>query len=258
VLGAPLAPLSDREWTPTLGLALPAALARDLAAFLAGFPDAVRDDDWLVLTFLRGRGVRVGATVPHLLDHTESGTLAGHPGRFHATVAPPGRPVPEAHWTLRPEVERALADRAALREARSFTVEFTGSRCLLRLQHPRRGEPAEHTFGWYWYDWCPLVGADPDVIADGYDRYRRATDPPWPAVEVWAAGWLLGADAAAVLPGYRPSDPSGLLYRALDSWVRGGLRETDQAQLGEAGVRALAEVGVAAVAAGRRHPLARP
>ncbi|MEZ0071319.1 hypothetical protein [Planotetraspora sp. GP83] len=292
VLGAPLAPLSAREWTPTLGLVLPAAQARELAAFLAEFPDEVRDDDWLVLTFLRRFGRPVLATVPHLVDHTESGTLAGHPGRFHATLFQGDRPVPRTHWTSAAELEHALTERAALRGPRAFTVELTGSRCLLRLLSPDRGEPVEHTFGWYWHDWCHLVGADPDRIADAFDRHRRtAGDPPagemWPAVEVWAAGYLLGADAAAVargLPKHDPPDSStgdtrtndtstgdgntgdtstgdasraGFVRRALVTWIRSGMRDSDLARLGDAGLRALTEVGVAAVAAGARDPLER-
>lgn len=263
VLGAPLAPLSAREWTPTLGLVLPAARARQLAAFLAEFPDEARDDDWLVLTFLRRLGSPVLATVPHLVDHTESGTLAGHPGRFHATLFQAEQPVPQTHWASAPELEDALTERASLRGPRAFTVELSGSRCLLRLLSADRGEPAEHTFGWYWHDWCHLVGAAPDRIAEGFDRYlRTAACPPWPAVEVWAASYLLGADAAAVargLPPYDPPDASrpDFVHRAVATWIRSGLRESDLTRLGDAGLRALTEVGVAAVAAGSQDPLER-
>ncbi|MFF5204969.1 hypothetical protein [Streptosporangium sp. NPDC000396] len=256
VLGASLAPLSAREWTPTLGLVLPAARARQLAAFLAGFPDEARDEDWLVLTFLRRLRTPVLATIPHLVDHTESGTLAGHPGRFHATIFHTGRQMPRAHWTSEPDLEGALAERAALSGPRAFTVELAGSRCLLRLLSPDRGEPVEHTFGWYWHDWGFLVGADPDRIAEGFDRYRGpGGDLPWPSAEVWAAGYLLGADAAAVARGRWAPNPTGFVRQVMTSWIRSGLRENDLAGLGQAGVRALTEVGVAAIAAGSRDPL---
>ncbi|GAA0936951.1 hypothetical protein [Nonomuraea longicatena] len=255
-LGAALAPLSAGEWTPTLGLVLPAARARELAVFLARFPDVVRDEDWLVLTYLRGLGAPVMATVPHLLDHTESGTLAGHPGRFHATLFQPAQPVPHTHWTLDPALERALSERAALSGPRAFTVELAGSRCLLRMLGLERGEPVEHTFGWYWHDWCFLVGADPGRIADAFDRHRRdRPEPPWPALEVWAAGYLLGADAAAVAPARSGAGRPGFVRLAVESWVRSGLREDDLVRLGEAGVRELAEVGVAAVTEGAADPL---
>ncbi|HCU52094.1 MAG TPA: hypothetical protein DGG94_20235 [Micromonosporaceae bacterium] len=85
-VGAPFAPLSTREWAPTLGFLLPAPLARDLAHYLARFPDEVRDDDELIVRFCRARSTPILACVPHLVDHGHAPTLAGHEGVVHATV----------------------------------------------------------------------------------------------------------------------------------------------------------------------------
>lgn len=260
VLGAPLAPLSVREWTPTLGFVLPAARACELATFLAEFPDEVRDEDMLVTTFCRQVGLPRFATIPSLLDHTQVPTLAGHPGRYYAVAFRPGRQVPAGYWEST-EWEGLLAARAQLSGPCAFTVELVGSRCLLRILNHVPGEPMEHPFGWNWHDWCGLVGAAADRIVDGFERHQaRVGALPLPAIEVWAAAYLLGADAANLARDTSESPRpvrtrTRFLRSVVDSWIQAGVRQVDIDRQGGVEMDTLTRVGVAAVAAGLRDPL---
>ncbi|MBP2702778.1 hypothetical protein JOL79_03045 [Microbispora sp. RL4-1S] len=252
--GSPWAPLSPAEWTPTQGLVLPADQARELAEFLAPIPDAIRDDDEMVALFCAERGIRPLATVPHLVDHADEPTLAGHAGSFHATVYADGQALPPGHWTAGPGAEEALGARSAHRDAREFVVELIRSRCMLRFVRPGSGEPVEHGFGWYWADWASVAGIDPARVRDEFHAYARRDGVGAPyAPEVWAAGYLLGADAAAsgAAGTMAGTVRARLLRDAVGSWIDSGLRPADRLTLGPAGRAALTELGVAAVERGR-------
>jgi hypothetical protein len=223
-IGAPFAPLSAHEWTPTQGLVLPTPLARELAGYLERFPDETRDDDELVARFCRARSLTVLACVPHLVDHGRNQSLTGHDEIVRATVFAGAARVPRDHWTRRPDGLTGLEARTG---ATDPGVDLRNSRCLLRL--PRSGvhEPVGHLFGWYWYDWCHAVGVDPDqILCTQESLVDRAV-----ATEVWAAGYLLGHDAAGMAEGatHLGGDDRRWLDTALRHWLDQGLTQVDRA-----------------------------
>lgn len=253
-VGSPWAPLSTTEWTPTLGFVLPSDVALDLAAYLRDVPDDVVDDDEVVVEFCRIRGLPVVAALPNLLDHAGVPTLTGHYLVSHAITLPADvPPLDERHWSEAAGAEPLLAQRVADTSRRRFTVELSDSECSLRFVRDDAGEAVEHPFSWYWYDWCPLVGVDPDEIVAAYDEDTRPGVAREIGLEVWAAGYLLGLDAAATLRGASvetlpPATTVGLLRGVVTSWIRSGLAPED---LAESDDLPLVDLGVAAVTAGR-------
>ncbi|MFC7588067.1 hypothetical protein ACFQYP_33540 [Nonomuraea antimicrobica] len=99
--GQAWAPMSVVEWTPTLGLALPAAEARALAAYFSEFPDELLEDDDFVTPFCVARGLRVFATVPNLVEHAGLPSLSGYEAEGHrpVTVYEPRWLIPQDHWS---------------------------------------------------------------------------------------------------------------------------------------------------------------
>lgn len=268
VAGSPWAPLALAEWTPTQGFALPVDQARDLAKYLAEIPNEVQDDDEMVVIFCRERGIPVVASVPHLVDHRADPTIVGHRGTFHATVFTAKPALPPGHWSAAPFAEHALTERCAPESRRAYTVELKDSRCGLRFVRAATAEPVEHPFGWYWYDWCPVVGVDPERLLDACEAYLESLDTEIPAplaAEVWAAGYLLGADISAMwraVPadsanGSGPASASAcspdLIRVAIASWIDSGLAAVDRPFLDGTGRRAVIDLGVAAIAAGRER-----
>ncbi|MFJ5545580.1 hypothetical protein [Micromonospora chalcea] len=260
VAGSPWAALSPMEWIPALAFLLPADVAADLAAYLAPIPDEVTDDDQMIARYCRERGVPMLATVPHLVDNRGLPTLiAGHGGRHHATVWAP--PVPsDTHWELDPRIDTTLASRSRYRSHDEYVVQVKDARCLIRLLRPHTGEPGGNEFCWYWADWCDLIGVGAEEVTTALAAYLDRRPGPRPqaraALEIWAAGYLLGLEAAAVrrdLP--VPLDPAhpARIRSAVSTWVDSGLTAPDGTALGAAGRAALIDLGVAAVALGLRR-----
>ncbi|WP_051653600.1 hypothetical protein [Kitasatospora cheerisanensis] len=264
--GSPWAPLSPHEYTPTLGLVLPAADARALAQYLRTHPDDLRDDDELVTGFCRDRGITVLATVPHLVEHANQPSIAGnaeHGIRCGVAFAGGGADPSPEQWAV--PLPKDLLRRAAAGWDREFAVEFYDSRCLLRFVRAGRGEPVESSFGWEWTDWSAAVGVPPDAVlaalaeelsAPGSAARTAALSavPARTAADLWAAAYLLGADAATVegppearLP---RADRDRLVRRAVESWIACGLNAEDAAAADERARRALTELALAAVARG--------
>ncbi len=261
IAGWSFAPLSRSEWTPTQGFVLPAALARDLADFLDGIPDEVKDDDEMVVRFCREAGIPVLGTVPHLVDHRFDPTIVGHPGRFHATVFLPAPVLSADYWQFSASAEAALGRRVQPDEKLAYTVQMHRSRCLLRPLRPGTAEPVEHGFGWYWADHCGLVGVTVSDVLDGFENLFETQDLPpvlhWRiALEVWAAGYLLGADAVTVRRSeaagvWPPATVGALLAQAvMTSWIASGLAEPDATRLTGDERAALVSIGLAGVARG--------
>ncbi|MFH9665805.1 hypothetical protein ACH4LQ_11100 [Streptomyces globisporus] len=224
--GGAWAELHPSEWTPTLGLLMPAALARDLARHLASVPDEVKDDDEVIGAYLRARGLSVLATVPHLVDHLGARTLSGHDGEFHATVFAGGSPLPAAHWAAFPPSEDKEPRPVPSQPA--YSVHLVDSRCLVFPDRPGAPEPVGHDFGWYWYDWCRVLGVNPDTVLDGLSDHLPALAtnvPDYLTAELWAAGFLLGLDletsSAAVDDARHPLHP--WVLKALASWIDAGV-----------------------------------
>lgn len=242
--------LAPWEWVPSLGLALPVDRARELAAFLAGFPDVTRDDDEHIAVFCAERGIPVVAPVPHVLDHSTGPSVAGndHHG-VRLAVAPADGPVGTAHWSG-PE----LAD-PARHGGLGYAVELVASRCHVRIRRSGAQEAAEQPFTWPWRPWSALLGVAHGTISAA----ARAAGPPPRALpadaagEVWAAGYLLGAltpDSGDERGGHLRVREDARMA-ALRSWITAGLRPDDRAELGGQGCAAAAEWAARAVAAGQ-------
>jgi hypothetical protein len=268
VTGAPWTPLCP-SWTPTLGLVLPTEHARALAAHLATIPDDVRHDDVVITDFCRDRSIRVVAAVPHLLDHPGTASLAGNEtdGDRHATVFAGDGTTAPPHWSTRRAVVSALAARATVTAWNDYSVEMHNSECRIRFTRPSGAEAPVHPFGWYWYDWCHLVGVDREALMDDCEaflrtrRARTGTAPLRISSEIWAAGYLLGADAATVAPGQRPGTAAdqrpALVSDAVASWIDSGLSPPDARRLDGSTRAALVGLGTAAVRAGLESAGAR-
>ncbi|MFJ5265708.1 hypothetical protein ACIQAC_35140 [Streptomyces sp. NPDC088387] len=244
--GRPFAELSTLEYTPTLGLALPVAAAAGLAAHLAGLPDHLRDDDEMVTPFRRAYGLDVVATVPNLLDHGGDLSLAGNGGHGirHAVVFHPDPALAHDHWT-----HPCPPDAAAGPGPLDYAVEMADSACRIRPVRPLAVEPVEHPFGWPWHDWCTLIGADRERIAETWRLSGRREPRADLALEFWAACYLLGADVRRHRPG--TGRPAPHLRAALDSWIASGLSAADRAHLSAADRETLRELGLDAFDRGR-------
>jgi hypothetical protein len=231
--GESWARLSAEDWTPTVGLVLPADLARALADYLGPVPDTEVDEDQFVARFCRERAVPIMATVPHLVDETDLPTLVPeHDSSSRATLFSGERVLPADHWSGSPS--------PWLPGPRAYVVELRDSRCVLRLIRPGTGEPSGHEYHWYWHDWCALIGADPaEVLGDGPGEGLQA--------EVWAAGYLLGRDA-----GDRSGADAEMLHDTMARWIRSGLSRADRERLGAQQRTLLTELAVLAVAHGRK------
>ena len=242
--GAAWAPLSPDEWIPTLGLALPAAEARGLAVKLSELADDSfwGDDDEAIAAFFSDKGVRIACTVPHLVDHTDVPSLAGNDllGSRHGTVLCASSGLAADHWTFERD---PIDDHQLGRKPEEHVVELRNSRCAIRFVRPGTpksprpggGEFLEQPFAWYWYDWAGLVGIDPEQVTAQLEKFLQPGDSAIPveslempiAVEVWAAGYLLGADPVSVAArNIGPAPGEGLTAvqeAAFGSWIDSGL-----------------------------------
>ncbi|HCT75121.1 MAG TPA: hypothetical protein DGT23_00705, partial [Micromonosporaceae bacterium] len=159
------------------------------------------------------------------------------------------------HWTRGTDVLDALRIRTSGAAGRDLGVDLSNSRCTLRL--PRRDveEPVGHRFGWYWYDWCQVMDVDPlrvidacvSVVDAGPELFGAL--PAHLAIEVWAAGYLLGHDAAGTVTGAAAGTFAGAAPprngqqwrdRALEGWVTQGIAQADERKLTDAAGPALA------------------
>lgn len=264
--GTAWAPLFD-AFVPTLGLVLPAAVATELAAYLATVPDDVRHDDRVIAEFCREKGTPVLAAVPHLVEHGDLRSVAGNEvdGDRHAAVFLREWDAPVGYWQTKPEVLDRSVARAAHRSPADFSVEFHNSECRLRFARPGAGEHIWHPFGWYWQDWCSLIGVDADEALDSCHRFlgryrnrlthdsevRHGILPVRLAVEMWAAAYILGFDTAD--PDLHPAGDlrAALLRAAFTSWIDCGLLPEDRSALDQESKRILVDIGVNAAACGR-------
>jgi hypothetical protein len=143
VAGSAWAPLTLREWVPTLGLVLPAEAARGLGAYLKQHPDSFRDEDELVAEYCQEAGLSVVAAVPHLLEHGTGPSVAGNDahGQRKATVFAGQAHIPEGHWSAHPGLSSPPTRSLPL--PHPFSVELVASRCGLRSGGGTGGAPLQ-------------------------------------------------------------------------------------------------------------------
>jgi len=246
--GHPWAAMAPWEWVPTLGLVLPSRHARGLAAYLGTLPGTCTEDDDEVARFCAATGIPVLATVPNLLEHDEGPSLAGSQGIRHATVTaglpPPGTGYWRgAHVTHEPVPWRYGA--VSLFRSACYVRHWAldGQRSLGQLPYP-------------WTRWsqrCQLLGVPRDRIVSAFVRRTPSGRDHNPAIalEFWAAGFMIGAEAGRTA-GTRSPDSEAISMRddALGTWVRSGLDEDDARSLGPAGRRLLGELCAEAVEQG--------
>jgi hypothetical protein len=93
--GASWAPMVN-PYVPTQALAMPGAVAKDLATFLLTEVDVDDVDDEAALRFLRRAGVPTLVSVPNLVEHADESSLVGNNdhGVRRATCLMPGAPPP--------------------------------------------------------------------------------------------------------------------------------------------------------------------
>ncbi|MBV7245819.1 hypothetical protein [Streptomyces sp. MW-W600-10] len=257
-LGSSWAPLSPLEYTPTLGLVLPAEWARQLGSYLFELPDSLRDDDEMVTRFCRERGIPVIAALPTLLDHGAGSSLAGNEthGERRSVLFAGDLAQGTARWNPVHPSEPELVRRRDRSTVTEFVVELVNSTCRLRFTRPGAGEAVDHLYGWYWQDWTELIGVDRGHVRAAWEEFvgdQRSVASLWDdgyAYEVWAAGYLLGADAAGgpSFPGTveASGDPAVLRY-TLTAWVESGLTLSDRDARGPAGIAMLVDIASAAV-----------
>jgi hypothetical protein len=275
--GRAFAGMSAVEWTPTLALALPVAQAKALARFLAAHPDEYVDDDQLVTAFRAEHGVSVIATVPNLVQHADVMSLSIHAdeGRRPVTVYEEDWNVPPAWWSATGDPPMVSPEQP---DGGGLAVELRASRCGLRLLSDQTDEPVEHPFTRDWRDRADLAGVGAGRIAAqwqaalagvGLDAHTASCLRALSAaltMEMWAAGFLLGADLSRIpgvpKPGVAEADEVGLVpllrHRTVRSWIEMGLAWRDRRSLAPKDWDALVDLILLAVAAGRRNAAQGP
>ncbi|MGV9380415.1 hypothetical protein ACWDRB_31670 [Nonomuraea sp. NPDC003707] len=257
--GQAWAPMSVVEWTSTLGLALPAADARALAAYFSGFPDELLEDDDFVTPFCVARGLRVFATVPNLVEHAGLPSLSGYEAEGHrpVTVYDPRWPIPQDHWS---DPARGPAPALVETGRGDVAVELRESRCGLRFFRPGTDEPLEHPYTWDWHDWAALAGFDGERVVSAWERAvaaaERRADPihsPCLTLEVWAASFLTGGLPPRLSTSLRGTGFEALVRRrALETMLDTGLSAADRKALTAGDFAALLDLALSAAAAGHR------
>ena len=145
---------------------------------------------------------------------------------------------------MAPDLLAALVTRADSGRA----IELRNSECRIRFARPDSPETASHSFGWYWPEWCPLLGVTPDeVLADLPTADFAETRM---TAEIWAAAWLLGHDAAQI--GQAQPRIDAVLRAALASWIDSGLCDTDLAALTSETRGALIDLAMSAFSYGEK------
>ncbi|WP_328720271.1 hypothetical protein OHT52_12765 [Streptomyces sp. NBC_00247] len=273
--GAPWAALIPGEFVPTLGLVMPARLARALAAFLDTLPDELRDDDAYVDLFCRLHDRPVVATVPNLVEHGAGRSVAGNDGhgvRRSAVFVSRWEPAPGMWSTAVSGTSRSWPMRSAGSAEPGYAVSVRAAHCVIRFIHASVDHPLRQPCA-PWRQACGAVGVAARTVLEGLSGHLRSGDPsgadlarrgaeaglgPEPLVEMWAAGFLLGADACAPPGGAGgPAVPAQVARRArrraIDSWADAGFLNPVPPSHREEIRGLLVELGLAAVAAGQAH-----
>jgi hypothetical protein len=249
IVGHNLAQLSEDEWTPTLGLALPVQNALGLASYLSRIPDSLRDDDQVISRYIVAQHITIYVTIPHILANGEQPSLTGHDGYYPATILCPVSA--DSHWQPKPSG-------GAVRKTR-YTLDFWQSRCRFHfVDRWTAEEPFQHKFGWYWYDWCCALGSSPERIIDLFVQLRKARRIPGDGpvhllAELWALGFLIGADIMRNDMAISRWASIDLQRAAIKSWLDIGLRAADRARLGSVNMTRLPDTCLAGVAYGIRE-----
>jgi hypothetical protein len=240
--GATWAPVVD-DYIPSVALVLPARHAADFAAYAADTSDETVPDDVVLLSFLRGRGIRVLALVEGLVEHDRAGSLVGNSimglrrsvnpqpawsGRMDATVTDDLPAVPYYDWWDQ--------------QAAMFIPDDESSDGWTRL----RSGPAFEYLG------ADVAVAEATYEAEAHSASERLRDLVSAVIrrEIWKTAFLLGVVVRRV--GAR-EDLSEAFVAATRTMAPGGLRRIVPVHLIPEVTELLHPLVLAAVAAGRDH-----
>ena len=213
------------------------------------------------------------ATVPCLVDQTDSPSLTWQHAVHHAVVPSNDVERTPGEWGSHDLLDGPLVARVERHDQKhaqdrvknhvdvSFAVEFNDSQCTIRLL-PGIDEVIGTIYTWRCFDVVRILGIHETDITNSLSIYlakasitvRELSSTASGARllrELWAAGYLLGWDAARL--GAKPTvDPPGLAMRAnaVASWIGSGIGERTLPNPSPAQTQALLEAGLAAVASG--------
>jgi hypothetical protein len=264
--GSPWALLVPGEFVPTVGLLMPVTKARELADFLARIPDELCDDDAFVDLFCRTRDYRVLATVPNLVEHRGDRSVAsndGHGVRRSVAFLPDWTP-PPSYWQHEPAIDKGASMRAAGTVGVHHIVTVVAAACFVRFicataEHPVRQPCAS------WYSVCAMLGVPPARVLADLEAYlgspagaevaallRTAEVAGARAVELWAAGFLLGMDSGGTGAQRRCAGDLARRLRALAiaGWVDSGFVDGVSGELRGPVRDAFVSLGLSAVESG--------
>jgi len=260
------AEVSKSEYVPTLGFLLPTAHAQRLAAHLLTFPDEYRDDDEAVTIYCKSNNVSVVAVVPNLIEHGDLPSIAGNQnhGNRHSVAFASDVRLPPGYW-IGAQEEGAEVALGVPPGIPPFALEFYDSRCLIRFVRPDTDEPVDQVYGWYWHDWCSLLGIDSEHVLATWRNYVTGVGsdvifgggmPVAVFLELWASGYILGFDVASTAVG-RAKTAGGTqtpaLRAAITSWLACGLAPAHREHLSEPLAELLVDCCHEGFSAGKRH-----
>ncbi|MCF3165785.1 hypothetical protein IPZ64_02395 [Streptomyces violaceoruber] len=241
IVGAPWAALVPGEFVPTLGLVIPAHLALALADFLDTLPDDFRDDDAFVDLFCRLNDLPVYATVPNLVEHGAGLSAAGNDGHGvrRSAVHLPSWEREACYWDEPPAGDRGAPMRAGGSADPHYAISVRAATCVVRFLHATDVHPLRQPCA-AWQLACAVTGSPVDSVLSALTDHLRTSEgtataertaalgvPARYLVELWAAGFLTGADATdpEKRPAPWPARPELLRRcreRAVDSWLDAG------------------------------------
>lgn len=218
------------EYVPTVGLVLPARLARELGEFARTWPDRELPDDVAVARFLAEKGVPPYVASPNLVEHDGDLSLVGNGGPMGIRRSPclrlPGDGPQRADLLEAPGLVPIIS--APKARAVGMCWDTAGQRhagyTTLRPELERAGVAHQDVVAAL-DKWLASAAGDRLEAALGYGFLH----------ETWVAAVAL----AVFAPGRAGADPvAGLGLRALETVAPGGLRTLVPATVSGTSLRA--------------------
>ncbi|MGW1277351.1 hypothetical protein ACWD4V_10430 [Streptomyces tsukubensis] len=249
---------APEEFTPTLAIVLPIALADGFRRYATG--SAERHDDELMAAFLRGHGRSALLAVPTVTEHTGTSSINGHAAQgVRLAVCPSesadARPLLLDGWVL---------------EELDWLPYMRYGEGFIRL--PGQDTTPDARYHFTWREALPRTGLSEAAVlgtlgSRGPAEEKQARQVaeafgPSFADELWIHCLLLGVQARAAARRYAPGggDPAGtaaaekLRAAAVSTVGPAGLPPERRPEAGREHTALLAEYAFAAVSCGERLP----